>query len=115
RAYGLRVVGAIEKPLAQNKLRDMLELYESGDRDVAEVVHDEVAPDQLSEALERDEIVPFFQPQVTFTNGQVVAVEALARWVRADGSMVWPSQFIPVAEREGLIDKLTERLLDKAC
>ncbi|MCB1553173.1 MAG: EAL domain-containing response regulator [Xanthomonadales bacterium] len=115
RAYGLRVIGAIEKPLAQNKLRDMLDLYESGERETAEVVHAEVSPQQLAEALERDEIVPYFQPQVTFTNGQVVAVEALARWVRADGSMVWPSQFIPVAEREGLIDGLTERLLDKAC
>ena len=115
RAYGLRVLGAIEKPLTQSKLGDLLELFEAGDREADEEVHAEVDAAQLREALEHDEIMPYFQPQVTFTNGQVIAVEALARWQRADGSMVGPNQFVAVAEREGLIDALTERVLDRAC
>src|SRR5690606_21323400 len=75
----------------------------------------EVGPEDIAEGLARDEFLPFFQPQVTFSNGQVIGVEALARWRRADGQIVRPAQFIPMIERGRQIDRLTDRILEKAC
>jgi EAL domain-containing protein (putative c-di-GMP-specific phosphodiesterase class I) len=115
KAYGLRVLGAVEKPLTVSKLAGLLERYEHAETggDIAE--GEEVPAEALRTAIEQGHIEAWFQPQVTFTNGQLVAVEALARWRSADGALITPNRFIPVAEREGLIDALTERVLAQAC
>jgi EAL domain-containing protein (putative c-di-GMP-specific phosphodiesterase class I)/AmiR/NasT family two-component response regulator len=115
RAYGLRVLGCVEKPMTAPKLADVLALFDvSPDADEDEVALD-ITPAALAEGLARDEFLPFFQPQVTFSNGQVIGVEALARWRRGDGVIVRPAQFIPLLEREQQIDRLTDRILEKAC
>jgi PAS domain S-box-containing protein len=69
----------------------------------------------LAGALERDEIGPFFQPIVDLKTQRVVGFEVLARWRPSVGQIVSPAEFIPVAERDGLIGALTERLLRQAC
>ena len=115
RAYGLRVLGCVEKPMTAPKLADVLALFDiHPDADESET-HFEATPEAIAEGLARDEFLPFFQPQVTFGNGQVIGVEALARWRRSDGQIVRPSHFIPAIERGGLIDRLTDRILEKAC
>lgn len=69
----------------------------------------------LRQAIERDDIVCFFQPLVDMRVGHVVGVEALARWHHAERGWVSPAEFIPLAEDLGLIGVLTERLLKRAC
>ena len=59
--------------------------------------------------------MPWFQPQVEFSNGKVIGVEALARWERSDGSVVCPTLFVPILEREGYANLLTDRMLDLGC
>jgi EAL domain-containing protein (putative c-di-GMP-specific phosphodiesterase class I) len=115
RAYGLRVLGCVEKPMTAPKLADVLALFDispDADEDDSPV---EVTPEAVAEGLARDEFLPFFQPQVTFSNGQVIGVEALARWRRSDGQIVRPAHFVPLIEREKQIDRLTDRILEKAC
>ena len=115
RAYGLRVLGSVEKPLTRDKLESVLGRL---DEHAGEEQDDGVADfslQALSDALECGEIVPWFQPQVEFGNGKVIGVEALARWERPDGSLVRPNLFVPMLEREGLANKLTDRMLDAAC
>jgi EAL domain-containing protein (putative c-di-GMP-specific phosphodiesterase class I) len=115
RAYGLRVLGCVEKPMTAPKLADVLAGFDVlPDVDEADTVVEINAAD-VADGLARDEFLPFFQPQVTFSNGLVVGVEALARWRRSDGSIVRPAQFIPVVEKEKQIDRLTDRILEKAC
>ena len=63
------------------------------------------ASTQCARRWPRGEIEPWFQPQVEFGNGKVVAVEALARWRRRDGRMVRPMHFVPLLEREGLAQR----------
>ena len=58
---------------------------------------------QLRKALERDELLLYFQPKISATTGAVAGVEALIRWKHPELGMVPPSQFIPVAEETGLI------------
>jgi len=69
----------------------------------------------LRKALERGEFVLHYQPKVDIRTGAVTGMEALVRWVRDDGTIVPPQDFIPVAEKTGLIVALGEFVLREAC
>lgn len=69
----------------------------------------------LKKAIENHEISAFFQPQVDIKTGHIIGLEALARWHTSDGVLIPPSEFIPEAEEYGMIDSLTETILDQAC
>ena len=115
RAYGLRVLGSVEKPLTRDKLETTLSRFDDhAGEDPDDAVMDFSVQD-LADALANGEIVPWFQPQVEFANGKVIGAEALARWERPDGSVVRPYQFVPIMEREGLINALTDCMLEQAC
>ena len=115
RAYGLRVLGSVEKPLTRDKLENVLAQVGDHAGDEQDDGDAEFSVQALADALHAGEIVPWFQPQVEFGNGKVVGVEALARWERPDGSVVRPHLFVPVLERENLANVLTDRMLDAGC
>jgi EAL domain-containing protein (putative c-di-GMP-specific phosphodiesterase class I)/GGDEF domain-containing protein len=68
----------------------------------------------LGMAEERGELTLVFQPQVAASSGEVVSVEALLRWKSHTRGDVSPGLFIPLAERTGLINRLTEWVLPEA-
>ncbi|MFA7443355.1 MAG: EAL domain-containing response regulator [Lysobacteraceae bacterium] len=115
RAYGMRVLANIEKPLTSAKLGEVLNSYSTHEDELDPCEGVDCSRQSLLAALDAGAIVPWFQPQVTLSNGHAVAVEALARWVLPGGAVARPAQFIPALEREGLIDRLTECILDGAC
>ncbi len=67
----------------------------------------------LRRALDADEIVPYFQPQVELRTGLLTGFEALARWRHLAHGAIAPDVFIPLAEDIGLISTLTRNLLHK--
>jgi EAL domain-containing protein (putative c-di-GMP-specific phosphodiesterase class I) len=68
----------------------------------------------LQLAVERDELSLLYQPKIAFQSGSVVGVEALTRWNHPVHGAIDPSTFIPLAERAGIIDALTDWVLGTA-
>ncbi len=66
-------------------------------------------------AIDQDEFVVHFQPQVDMNRASVMGVEALVRWQRPGGALVPPSDFIPVLEDTGMVTTVGEWVLRKTC
>ncbi|MCI7766420.1 MAG: EAL domain-containing protein [Oscillospiraceae bacterium] len=70
---------------------------------------------ELGKAIENNELVLYYQPKINLLDGSVMGMEALIRWIRPDGTVVPPSDFIPVAERSMLITQISRFVLFEAC
>jgi diguanylate cyclase (GGDEF)-like protein len=69
----------------------------------------------LRRALTAGEFHMLYQPVVALPHGLMTGVEALIRWTRADGRVISPAAFVPVAEETGLIVELGEWIIDTVC
>ena len=70
---------------------------------------------EFRQALEEGQIKAYYQPQQSLKTGELAGVEALARWVRPDGTIVPPADFIPLSEELGVSDLLFEAVLRDVC
>ncbi len=68
----------------------------------------------LRRAVDEGELVLYYQPQLDLRTGAVASVEALVRWMHPKRGLVGPDEFIPLAERTGLIKRLTRTVLTEA-
>ncbi|HYQ72637.1 MAG TPA: bifunctional diguanylate cyclase/phosphodiesterase, partial [Gammaproteobacteria bacterium] len=69
----------------------------------------------LNEDIRRNDLFLVYQPVIEFGSHRVSYLEALVRWRQADGRVLMPGDFVPVAERSGLIRQLSEWIIDTVC
>lgn len=70
---------------------------------------------RLRKALERLEFVVYYQPKISLQTGKIVGAEALVRWDHPERGILYPGDFIELAEETGLISRLGMLVLDIAC
>jgi diguanylate cyclase (GGDEF)-like protein len=70
--------------------------------------------EELRGALDRDELVLHYQPKLDLRTGAVTGVEALVRWQHPTRGLLYPDEFLPLAERSGLMRRLTLIVLETA-
>lgn len=68
----------------------------------------------IEKALENNEFILHYQPQVDIKNGKIIGVEALIRWEHKEKGIIFPDKFITIAEETGLISKIGEWVLREA-
>jgi len=113
-AYGIRLLGSIEKPATPHKLAALIALYE---RPLAAATAAASAPAsdaEISAALAARLFEPLFQPKIDLATGRMTGTEALARWRHPQQGMIGPYAFIPALEASRRIDELTWIMLEKA-
>jgi EAL domain-containing protein (putative c-di-GMP-specific phosphodiesterase class I)/CheY-like chemotaxis protein len=114
KAYGITLLGAIEKPVTPDKLRALLEKYAPPKARAPRAAAPAVPLAEIRRGLEAREFEPFFQPKVSLVDGAVVGAEALARWRHPQMGLLAPYAFIGAMEENGLIDALTWQILEKS-
>ncbi len=70
---------------------------------------------ELKKAVEQEEVEVHFQPKARVADGEITGFEALARWKHAHHGFISPSIFVPIAEENGLIEKIGHQVLRRSC
>lgn len=112
---GLKVLGTFRKPIMKEQLENSLNrLLSQGIEAIEGLNTTDLSAKDLLDAIENHEIYLKFQPKLTVKGLVLNGVEALARWQHPTLGNIPPDQFISLAERFGLIDKLTYYLYERA-
>lgn len=80
-----------------------------------EVLYKMRLTNNLFRALDRNELMLYYQPQVCTKTGKIIGAEALLRWFHSDYGLILPGIFIPLAEQTGLIGSIGDWVLNEAC
>ncbi len=83
-------------------------------KDQADVTRKKKTADELLGALERSELEPYYQPQIDAASGQVVGLEALARWHHPTKGVLAPAAFIDIADELSVVPKVDRMIFEKA-
>lgn len=113
-AYGVRLLGVLEKPVTRVHLAQLLAADDSPRRPRAAPPAPKFTLAEIEAGIRNHEFVPFFQPKLDMKTGAVVGAEALARWRHPTQGIVAPYGFILTLEQAGKIDALTFLMLEQA-
>lgn len=113
RAYGLDVLGVLQKPVKQAALVEVFDKItaESSPKSQRKTVN--ITEADLERGIEADEFFFHYQPKVSISTGKMESVEALARWQHRDHGLLFPDAFIALSESGRLIHPLTEKLVER--
>lgn len=113
-AHHIEVLGSLQKPVSPQVLFQLVERWVPPARAAQQLQGKGYGVERLAQAIQAGELVNYYQPKVSVSTGDVVGVETLVRWRHPQDGMVFPDQFIGMAEAHGLIDALTQVVLARA-
>ncbi|SEO59051.1 EAL domain-containing protein [Nitrosovibrio sp. Nv6] len=108
RAHKIPILGYLHKPVKPDALSALLEKWAPPSAEAAGSAKKVYVADDLRAAMAKSELVNYYQPKVSVATGEVVGVETLVRWQHPVDGVIFPDQFISVAEASGLINALTQ-------
>lgn len=113
RSLGIHVLGSLGKPIDSARLREMLDAHEPrAYPEIGCARRDLSYPSgELADAIMQDQLILHYQPQVCIADGKPSSIECLVRWRHPRDGLVYPEQFVPLAEEHDLIDMLTEQVI----
>lgn len=114
RAHSLNVLGALHKPVSTAQLQLLLQNYAGYATRKSHAAAKTYNAQELQHAITENELINYYQPKVNVASGMVIGVETLVRWQHPQNGLVFPDQFIGLAEEHGLIDELTHTVLKNA-
>lgn len=79
-----------------------------------QMIHNAEITSQMDKAIDNNEFVLYFQPQYNPSTRKIVSAESLCRWIKRDGTVIYPDEFIPVSEHNGYIRVLDRVIWEKA-
>ena len=98
---------------AKEQGRNKYRFYQAS---MTQIMHSKLEMERaLRKGMENAEFEVWYQPQISLHNGEMTGAEALLRWNRKNIGMISPAEFIPLAERSGLIVPLGEFVLEQVC
>lgn len=109
KAYGLALLGVLEKPLTPAKLAPLINLHHLAPAHLPQppVAQRSFALEEIVQGLEHGEFQPYYQPQIEVASGRVKGAEALARWLHPECGVIGPGGFVPVLEQAENLEQLT--------
>ncbi|MBI4990307.1 MAG: EAL domain-containing response regulator [Rhodocyclales bacterium] len=110
-AHRLKVLGVLHKPVLPERLRQVLEKHLTRAAKTPRTARKTYELDELWRAIAEGELINYYQPKVDIASGAVSGVETLVRWRHPQDGLVFPDQFISLAEEHGLIDDMTRVVL----
>lgn len=118
---GLHVVGVLSKPFSAGALRELLAPKPSplqapgnGRSEPEPATELAVSVDVFRSALANRQFEVHYQPKIDCVRGELAGFEALVRWAHPQRGLIPPIQFIPFAEAQGLINDLTDLVLEES-
>ena len=110
-AHHITSLGHLRKPVKPEMLAAFLEKWKPDSPRHASAAQKTYSAQAVHAAINNGELVNYYQPKVSLTSGHVVGVETLVRWRHPADGIVFPDQFIGVAEAHGLICDLTRTVI----
>lgn len=112
KSLGLNLVKVLHKPIDINVLRTELGPLAEGTITLGPggPLHEK----ELERAILENQVTVHYQPKIALKSGRVTGVEALVRWRQNEDELIPPERFVPLAEKTGLIDGLTQRVLESS-
>ncbi len=113
-AHTLSILGSLAKPITIDGVAELLG-RRGGATGRARVQQTQAfSAEDLRRGIDAGQLIPFFQPKIDLRTQRLTGVETLARWRHPKLGLVSPAAFLDLAEREGIIDMLTDAILKQA-
>lgn len=110
-AHKIALLGYLQKPVKSETLLAMLSQWAPPSETASVTPRKTYSATDIKSAIAKNELINYYQPKVSVATGAIIGVETLVRWQHATDGLIFPSQFITIAESNGLINDLTRLVL----